>query len=133
MRGRRPSGPGYVATLDGSPEAKSRLEVILRTLSGEMRVSEACAILGVGESRFNVLRRQALQAALDRLAPRPPGRPAPPRADPRLAGLEQQEEKARQEAEAARIREAVALVLPALAAKAAEGKRRSRRKGRSRH
>ncbi len=124
MRGRRAAGPEYVEKLTGPAQEKRRLEVILRTLSGECRVAEACEMLGVCESRFHALRHQALQAALDGLAPRPPGRPAaPPTAAP--AG----EDEARLELEAARVGEEIALVLPALAAKAAAGKRHSRRKG----
>jgi len=89
MRGRLPDGPEYVAKLEGPPDAKRRLEIILRTLAGTCRVQEACAELGLSEARFHQLRQEALQAALDGLTPRPPGRPQAPPADPRVAELEQ--------------------------------------------
>ncbi len=132
MRGRRPAGAEYVAKLTGADEAKHRLSVILRTLSGECRVAEACELLGVGMSRFHELRHEALQAALDALTTRPPGRPPALPPDPRVAALERQLEGLRVELEAAKAREEVALALPALAAKAASGKPGSRPKGRRR-
>ena len=128
MRGRRPAGPDYVAKLRGPEEAKRRLEVVLRTLAGECRVAEACQALGVSESRFHELRHEALQAALDGLAPRPPGRRPAPAADPRVADLEREARRLRLETEAARMREEIALVLPKLAGGAARRKRASRRK-----
>ncbi len=43
MRGRYPSGPEFVDKLDGSPEAKERLKVLLETIAGQLRVGDACA------------------------------------------------------------------------------------------
>jgi hypothetical protein len=134
MRGRLPAGPAYVDKLHGPPDAKRRLEIILRTLAGTCRVHEACAELGVSEARFHQLRQEALQAALDGLTPRPPGRPTAPLADPRIAELERQTEELRLELLAAQTREEIALVLPRLAqagAAAAEdsaGKKARRRR-----
>jgi transposase-like protein len=76
MRGRRPSGPEYVARLNGSDLAKQRAQVVLETLSGVCRVVEACHRLDVSEPRFEQLRTEMLQAGVDRLEPRPAGRPA---------------------------------------------------------
>jgi len=76
MRGRHPSGPAYVQHLSGSEQARQRVEVILQTLAGTMRVQQACAILGVGEARFHQLRQEMLTAAIGALEPRPSGRPA---------------------------------------------------------
>jgi len=115
MRGRVPAGPEYVEKLQGPADAKHRLEIILRTLAGTCRVQEACAELGVSEARFHQLRQEALQAALDGLAPRPPGRPAAAPADPRVAELERRQEALRLELLAAQTREEIALVLPRLA------------------
>jgi hypothetical protein len=42
MRGRLPSGPAFVAKLEGSGQAKLRLQVLLETLAGTCRVLEAC-------------------------------------------------------------------------------------------
>jgi hypothetical protein len=75
MRGRKPSGPEYVDRLAGSEQAKERLKVVLATLAGSCRVQEACRQLGLSEPRFHQLRTQILAAALERLEPRPIGRP----------------------------------------------------------
>jgi hypothetical protein len=75
MRGRIPSGPDYVQGLAGSTPAKERLQVILQTMTGTCRVSEACDLLGIGMQRFHQLRRRALLGALAALEPRASGRP----------------------------------------------------------
>ena len=101
--------------------------MILRTVAGACRVQEACEELGVSEARFHQLRQEALQAALDGLTPRPPGRPAAPPADARVAELERQNEALRLELLAAQTREEIALVLPRLAGDAPGKKARRRR------
>jgi hypothetical protein len=68
-------GLGHVDGLQGDPESKFRLKVVLATLSGEMFVDEAYEELGVGPTQFANLRKQVLQGALDALEPRPVGRP----------------------------------------------------------
>lgn len=68
-------GLGHVDNLEGDPDSKWRLKVILATLTGEMLVDEAYEALEVGPTQFANLRRQTLQAALDGLVPRPGGRP----------------------------------------------------------
>ena len=74
--GRKPNGPQIVERLEGSPSAKQRLEVILETITGQLTIPEACARLGICQSRFHDLRSQTLQATLNTLEPRRPGRPA---------------------------------------------------------
>ena len=76
--GRKPAGPQIAERLEGSPVAKQRLEVILKTIANQLTVPEACQQLGIGESRFHELRHQTLQATLEALEPRPLGRPAKP-------------------------------------------------------
>jgi hypothetical protein len=76
--GRKPAGPQIAERLEGSPVAKQRLEVILKTIAGRLTIPQACQQLGIGESRFHVLRNQTLQATLEALEPRPLGRPAKP-------------------------------------------------------
>jgi hypothetical protein len=76
--GRKPTGPQIVERLEGSPSAKQRLEVILETIAGQLTIPEACARLGIGESRFHDLRSQTLQATLNTLEPRQLGRPPKP-------------------------------------------------------
>jgi hypothetical protein len=74
-RGRKPLGPKYVQDLQGSAAAKKRAQVILETLSETKRVQEACAELGISESRLWQLREQLVQAAVDSMEARPAGRP----------------------------------------------------------
>ena len=128
MRGRRPSGPECVERLAGSDQAKERLQVILQTLAGTCRVREACRRLGVSEPRFQQLRAQVLEAALERLEPRPAGRPPQPgEADEgRLAALADRLAAKEVELRAAEARVEIALALPGAAPRAAPGKKTSR-------
>jgi hypothetical protein len=68
-------GLGHVDRLEGDPDSKWRLKVILATLTGEMLVEEAYDELEVGPTQLANLRRQTLQAALDGLVKKPGGRP----------------------------------------------------------
>ncbi len=79
-RGRPVTGPNLVNKLDGSREAKRRLQVILETIGGERTVASACEELKIGKSRFHELRISTLAGALESLEPRSAGRPA---AEPR--------------------------------------------------
>jgi hypothetical protein len=100
--------------LEGSPQTKERLKVILQTVRGELRLHEACQRLGVSPQRFHQLREEALQAALTALEPRPAGRP-PQRPQPRQEQLEQLHQQLLDkdlELRAAQAREEIALVLP---------------------
>lgn len=113
--GRRPSGAGLVAGLDGGTDEKHRLTVILRTLTGELTIDGACAALGVSASRFHDLRQAALAGALAALAPRPAGRPAAAVAPPdpaHVAALEAENRDLALEVEAARVREMLAIAAP---------------------
>jgi transposase len=116
MRGRRPSGPEYVDGLAGSDLAKERLKVVLETLAGTMRVQDACRRLNVSEPRFYQLRLRVLEAALDRLEPRPLGRPARTLSpvEQEINTLQEQLAQARVHLQAAQAREEIALALPRL-------------------
>jgi len=117
MRGRRPSGPECVERLAGSDQAKERLQVILQTLAGTCRVREACRRLGISEPRFQQLRAQVLEAALERLEPRPAGRPPQLDGDDegRLAALADRLAAKEVELRAAEARVEIALALPGAA------------------
>ncbi len=114
MRGRYPAGVEYVDKLDGAEADKERLKAILKTLSGEARLLEACDQLGIRETRFHQLRDRALQGALDALTPRPTGRPS--RQNVAVAERVRELEQALAEQELvlqqALVREEVALILP---------------------
>ncbi len=123
-RGRPPSGPNLVGGLDGPDEAKRRLRVILETVAGTRTIAEACAELGISEAAFHNLRKQALEAAVEGLAPRPAGRPRKD-ADPeqrRIRELEEQVFLLRKDLQAARIREEIAVAMPHLLKKAKQDK-----------
>jgi len=73
--GRKPQGIEQVELLTGSTVAKQRLEVFLANLAGQLSVAEACAQLGLHESRFFELRRRWLEESVEWLEPQQPGRP----------------------------------------------------------
>jgi hypothetical protein len=115
-RGRPPSGPKLVNGLDGSEAAKRRLRVILETLTGQRKIDDACAELGIGKSAFNELRSRVLQGALADLEPKPRGRPKreEPVSPADLAALKAEREDLLQELEISYLREEVMLTFPEL-------------------
>ena len=72
-RGRRTRGVEHVDKLKASSEAIDRLRVVLESLTGKVTIAEAAAKLGVKESRFHVIREQALQGAVEALERQTPG------------------------------------------------------------
>jgi hypothetical protein len=114
MRGRYPSGPEFVARLEGSGQAKQRLQVLLETLACTCRTGEACARLGISEQRFDQIRIEALQAALRGLEPGVTGRPArsPHPAELEVERLKERIAELEAEREAALIRAELAVTLP---------------------
>jgi hypothetical protein len=112
--GRKPQGANLVEELTGSAHAKQRARLFIETLAGEKLVSEACAELGVGESRFFALRGEWLQQGVEFLEPRPPGRP--PKIEPaesaELRALRRRVRELEGELLGARIREDLRAVLP---------------------
>ncbi|MGH3429830.1 MAG: helix-turn-helix domain-containing protein [Mycobacteriales bacterium] len=102
--------------LEGSQRAKQRLQVILETLAGTRSIIDACEILGICESMFHRLRAEVLQTALDRLEPRPLGRPrCGITAEAQQAeALEQEVEELRTELQASQVREELAQIMPSI-------------------
>lgn len=100
-KGRRTKGVGHVDNLVGGDEEKARLKAILATFSGELTVAEASRQLGITTSRFAKLRAEVLQGALDRLAPRPVGRPA--KEVDEMALLKEEMERKQERADAERL------------------------------
>ena len=64
-----------VEHLDGSADAKERLELILATIAGQVSVVAAAERLGISEAMFYKLRTRVLQLSLADLEPKPIGRP----------------------------------------------------------
>src|SRR5262249_58068198 len=96
---------------------------------GTCRGAEACARLGLSEQRFDQLRPQVLRAGLETLEPRRAGRRprAVPAAD--LQALQARVTELEIELRAARVREEIALALPAVGVTATEpGKKSPRRR-----
>jgi hypothetical protein len=114
--GRKPLGPALVHNLEGSEQAKQRLEVILETIAGRLTIEQACQRLGIGEAMFHRLRTEVLEAGLARLEPRPMGRPRQPTTPEqrRSADLEQQLAQLESELKLAAVREEITRVMPHL-------------------
>ena len=115
MRGRRPVGPELAQRVAGSDEARRRAKVVLQTMTGELRVTEACALLGISEQRFEAIRAEAVTGAVASLEPKPVGRPPRPAASANAAEVARlQERVAELEAElkAAAVRLELAQALP---------------------
>jgi transposase-like protein len=114
MRGRKPQGPEIVRGLQGDEQQRQRLEAILDTVTGRLGVSEAAEQLQITPQRLHMLREQALQAALDALAPQPLGRP--PKSggseQERIDALQRENERLQRELAASKLREEIAVVLP---------------------
>jgi hypothetical protein len=134
-KGRKPLGAAHVEHLNGTRLAKRRLEMILKTMRGEITVGEACQMLSICESRFHALRNQWLQESLELLEPRPTGRPrhVPEAPNPEeVAALESEIERLRQELMVAEVREEVARVMPHVVHDAAWKKKRRASRHRAR-
>ncbi|HEY3497180.1 MAG TPA: helix-turn-helix domain-containing protein, partial [Polyangiaceae bacterium] len=105
-------GVNHVDGIQGTRESKRRAKLILKTISGEMSVREACEQLGIGPTQFANLRTQALEGFVDCLQPEPAGRR--PRAkvvseheltlQQRVADLERENRLLRAQAEVAALR-----------------------------
>ncbi|MCP3918743.1 MAG: helix-turn-helix domain-containing protein [bacterium] len=112
--GRPPFKSGHVDGLEGPSREKERLRAILKTLSGDTPVAEACEELHLSRTHFNDLRARALQAALDGLISQVSGRKRKVReVDPsELERLQSENEYLRDELDIARVRTELALVMP---------------------
>jgi len=112
--GRPPKKLDHVEGLQGTEEEKRRLRVALETLTGDLTVREACRQLGVSEARFHELRREALQGALDRLAPGQAGRPRrlEPASERRIRELETLVRELEMDLRTEEVRAEIALVMP---------------------
>lgn len=129
-KGRKPLGAAHVERLDGSPLAKRRLALILRTMRGELSVREACRVLSICESRFHALRNQWLQESLELLEPRRVGRPPKvpeiPDAE-QISAVVHENQQLRQQVVAAEVRERLARVIPSVLKGASQKKKRAAR------
>lgn len=106
MRGRTPVGPELADRLAGSELARHRMYVILQTLTGEMRVKDACEELEICPQRFEALRAEAITAGIAALELKPAGRPPAVRegTSEEVAGLKARVRRLEGELEAALVR-----------------------------
>jgi transposase-like protein len=113
-RGRPSKGLDHIAKLEGEPELKERLRLVLGTLTGETTVREAARTLALSETRLHELRNQALQGALEGLGPKPPGRPRRhvPEESRRVQELEETVQKLRETVLLGQLRTEIALTMP---------------------
>jgi hypothetical protein len=115
MRGRRAVGAELAQQVAGSEQARHRATVILQTMTGELRVQEACGRLGICEQRFETIRQEAIEAAVAGLEPKPAGRPRRPAAPAETAEvvrLQQRIAELEAQLQAARVRLELAEALP---------------------
>lgn len=119
--------------LAATPEAKKRLRVVLETLAGERPIEDACAELSLGEAGFHKMRRQALEAAAERLEGQAPGRKreAPSEDAQKVDDLQAKIDLLEVELELARYREKLALSMPYLL-KRREAERTDEERGKKR-
>ncbi len=117
----------------GSDLAKERARVIIEVLQGELTVAEACARLGVGETRFHQLRKKFLSEGVRGLEPGFGGRPAKVESEEevRVRELEERVAQLEKELKAAEIRTRIAQVMPHLLKDRDDPKQK--RKGAKRH
>ena len=124
-------GPELVEGLEGTQEAKKRLEVILETIGGQTSAQEAYEQLGLSKSMFHDIRTGSLKAALESLEAKPRGRPrqevtADQRENERLS---KENEELKAALLIAHVREELALAMPhVLKGPAAKKKRVEERK-----
>lgn len=121
MSGRTGMGLNVVEILDGDARDKRRLRMILATIAGEMTVDRACRELDLGRTRFYDLRAEVLQAAMDALKPRGPGRPRAPRESREVLDLQRQLVERDRELMMARVREGLLMAMPSVLSRSLEG------------
>lgn len=114
--GRPPLRTALVEGIECSDHARERLAAILETISGAMTVVEACARLGINESRFHAMRAQYLSESAQLLEPRARG-PAPKseadaEAQRKIEELERANAELARDLCASQAREELALSMP---------------------
>lgn len=124
--GRPPLGPRLVDSLDIPEDAQKKLRLILETIAGQKALAEAAQELGISETRFHIIRQEALLGAAAALEPGMPGRP--PAQKPIAAGevekLQRDVADLKAAMAAAEIREEIAVLMPHLLRR---GKKRTNR------
>jgi Helix-turn-helix domain len=128
MAGRKPLGPALVKHLEGSLNAKERLELILATIAGQVSVVAASEQLGISEAMFYKFRKRVLQVCLEDLEPKLLGRPSVRLTEDqqRSADLETQVTALQRELAAQTVRVELLQALPQVVQPATDGKKTTR-------
>jgi hypothetical protein len=95
-------------------------------------VQEACQVLAISETRFNQLRRELLQAALERLERKSAGRPRATPAPAAVGAMAEELAELTKELTASRVREELALIVTGNGAADPEKKTTERTRRRAR-
>jgi len=119
MRGRHAVGPEIAEQVADSPLEAQRLRLILESLTGQKRVQDVCAEMGVCSQMFERLRERSMRAAARSLRLGHAGRRRKDvsAADPRVAELQRENAELKAENRALRVRVELAEGLPRLAGK----------------
>ena len=129
LMGRPPLGPRLVDALEIPEDTQKKLRLILETIAGQKTLAEAAQELSISETRFHVIRQEALLGAAAALEPGTPGRPPTPKlitAD-ELDRLRRDVVDLKAAMAASEIREEIAVLMPHLLRR---GKKTSRRRTR---
>jgi transposase len=101
----------------GSELARRRALLLARNLRGELTMAEVGRELGVNEAMAYRYREQFLEAAIEGLEPRAPGRPAEEKEPLRVEELEERVKELERELRVARLREELMRAVPELSKK----------------
>jgi hypothetical protein len=115
VAGRKPVGPALADRVAASEQARTRLKVLLETITGAKTMEEACRALSIEKTQLFKLRTRTLEAAAASLEPQPIGRPpqAASAEGARIVELEAEIGRLKVELEAARVRVELAQALRA--------------------
>ena len=119
MRGRHAIGPEIAELVADSPFEAQRLRLILESITGEKRVQDVCAEMGVCSQMFERLRERSMRAAARSLRLGHAGRRRKDvsAADAEIARLNEELAETKAKLQAARVRVELAEGLPRLAGK----------------
>jgi 23S rRNA maturation-related 3'-5' exoribonuclease YhaM len=129
LMGRPPLGPRLVDALEISEDSQKKLRLILETIAGQKTLAEAAQELCISETRFHVIRQEALLGAAAALEPGTPGRPPTQKliTTDELDRLRRDVVDLKAAMAASEIREEIAVLMPHLLRR---GKKTSRRRTR---
>jgi hypothetical protein len=129
LMGRPPLGPRLVDALDIPGDTQKKLRLILETIAGQKTLAEAAQELSISETRFHVIRQEALLGAAAALEPGIPGRPPTQKliAGDELDRLRRDVVDLKAAMAAAEIREEIAVLMPHLLRRAKKTNRRRSR------